>query len=164
MAIDLETTGLSPRTDRVVEVAVIQLDCDLSPRGELATLVNPGRDIGPIHIHHITARDVVRAPRFEQIAPMLLDALHGRIVVAHNVQFDLSFCEPSSHAWVSACPSCPPCARCSLHRSTYLVCRAGHWPPDAPLRVSHWTEHTLPPWTPGRWPCCCPATAAQTTS
>lgn len=90
-AIDLETTGLSPRVDRVVEVAVIQLDRDLSPCGELVTLINPGRHIGATHIHGITARDVVGAPRFEQIAPMLLDILRGRVVVAHNVQFDLRF-------------------------------------------------------------------------
>lgn len=90
-AVDLETTGLSPRVDRVVEIAVVQLDFDLSLCGEFGTLVNPGRDIGATDIHHITARDVVGAPRFEQIAPMLLDVLRGRVVVAHNVQFDLRF-------------------------------------------------------------------------
>ncbi|HEY1705868.1 MAG TPA: exonuclease domain-containing protein [Trebonia sp.] len=76
-ALDLETTGLSPRTDRVVEIAVIQLDHDLSPCGEFTTLVKPGRDIDATHIHGISARDVVDAPRFEQIAPMLLDVLRG---------------------------------------------------------------------------------------
>jgi DNA polymerase-3 subunit epsilon len=89
--IDVETTGLSPRTDRVVEVAVIQLDCDVMPCGEFATLINPGRDIGATYIHHIAARDVVGAPRFEQIAPTLLDRLSGRVIVAHNVQFDIRF-------------------------------------------------------------------------
>jgi DNA polymerase-3 subunit epsilon len=90
-AVDLETTGLSPRLDRVVEVAVVQLDCGLSPCGEFTTLINPGRDIGATDIHRISARDVAGAPRFEQIAPMLLDVLRGRVVVAHNVQFDLRF-------------------------------------------------------------------------
>jgi DNA polymerase-3 subunit epsilon len=88
-AIDMETTGLSPHVDRVVEIAVIQLDRDLSPCGEFVTLINPGRDIGATHVHRITARDVAGAPRFEHVAPMLLDALRGRVVVAHNVQFDL---------------------------------------------------------------------------
>ena len=90
-AIDMETTGLSPRVDRVVEIAVIQLDCGLAPCGEFATLINPGRDIGATHVHRITARDVAGAPRFEQVAPMLLDVLRGRVVVAHNVQFDVRF-------------------------------------------------------------------------
>ena len=89
--IDFETTGLSPRVDRVVEIAVIQLDRSVSPCGEFATLINPGRDIGATHIHRITARDVVGAPRFEQVAPMLADLLRGRVIVAHNVQFDLRF-------------------------------------------------------------------------
>ena len=90
-ALDMETTGLSPRIDRVVEVAVIQLDRSVSPCGEFTTLINPGRDIGATHIHRITARDVVSAPRFEQVAPILLDLLRGRVIVAHNVQFDLRF-------------------------------------------------------------------------
>ncbi|MBO0885414.1 MAG: 3'-5' exonuclease, partial [Mycobacterium sp.] len=77
--------------DRVVEVAVIQLDRDLAPCGEFVTLLNPGRDIGATHIHGITARDVAGAPRFEQVVPMLLDVLRGRVIVAHNVQFDLRF-------------------------------------------------------------------------
>lgn len=89
--IDLETTGLSPRTDRVVEIAVIQLGHDLSPCGEFTTLVKPGRDMGATYIHGITARDVADAPRFERIAPVLLDILRGRVIVAHNVQFDLRF-------------------------------------------------------------------------
>ena len=90
-AIDMETTGLSPRVDRVVEIAVVQLDRDLASCGEFVTLVNPGRDIGATHVHRITARDVAGAPRFEHVAPMLLDVLRGRVVVAHNVQFDLRF-------------------------------------------------------------------------
>jgi DNA polymerase-3 subunit epsilon len=87
----METTGLSPRIDRVVEIAVVQLDRNLSPCGEFATLINPGRDIGATHIHRITASDVVGAPRFGQVAPILLDLLRGRVIVAHNVQFDLRF-------------------------------------------------------------------------
>jgi DNA polymerase-3 subunit epsilon len=90
-AIDVETTGLSPRTDRVVEIAVIQLDGDVMPCGEFTTLINPGRHLGAQRIHRITARDVVAAPRFGQIAPILLDLLRGRVIVAHNVQFDVRF-------------------------------------------------------------------------
>lgn len=59
--IDLETTGLSPHADRVIEVAVIQFDRDLVPYGELTTLINPGRDIGATHIHHITARQMIKS-------------------------------------------------------------------------------------------------------
>lgn len=89
--LDVETTGLSPRADRVVEIAVVQLDRDLTPAGEFTTLVKPGRDIGATHIHGITARDVAGAPRFEEIAPALLDVLRGRVIVAHNAPFDLRF-------------------------------------------------------------------------
>jgi DNA polymerase-3 subunit epsilon len=98
-AIDMETTGLSPRIDRVVEIAVIQLDRDVLPCSEFATLIKPGRDLGATHIHRITASDVVSAPRFEQVAPMLLDLLRGRVIVAHNVQFDVRFLH-AEFAWI----------------------------------------------------------------
>jgi Exonuclease len=74
-AIDMETTGLSPRIDRVVEVAVIQLDRNVVPCGEFATLINPGRDIGATHIHRITARDVAGADALIAAHQMYLRAL-----------------------------------------------------------------------------------------
>lgn len=85
--IDVETTGLSPRSDRVADIAVIQLDRDLTPAGEFTTLVRPGQDIAAARVHGITARDAAGAPKFGEIAPALLDLLHGRVIVAHNAPF-----------------------------------------------------------------------------
>jgi DNA polymerase-3 subunit epsilon len=90
--VDVETTGLSPSTnDRVVELAVVYV----SHRGEIqdrwSTLVNPRRDVGPTHIHGISATDVMGAPTFDEIAPYVLRALSGRILVAHNAPFDARF-------------------------------------------------------------------------
>ena len=67
--IDVETTGLFPwRHDRIIEIAVVVM----SPKGavecEYETLINPERDIGPSRIHGITAGEVLRAPRFVDIA------------------------------------------------------------------------------------------------
>ena len=89
--IDVETTGLSPRMDRVVEVGVVLLDSHGEVEAEFETLVNPGRDVGPTGLHGISASDVVDAPAFADVAPHLRSLLAGRVVVAHNALFDLRF-------------------------------------------------------------------------
>lgn len=72
---DLETTGVDTRTDRIVEIGVTQLQ----PNGERInyhTLVNPGRPIPAAATakHHITDEMVLGKPRFEDIAPRLINA------------------------------------------------------------------------------------------
>ncbi|MBN1093321.1 DNA polymerase III [Blastococcus sp. TML/M2B] len=89
--IDVETTGLSPRTDRVLEVGIVLLDSRGEVEAEFETLLNPGRDVGPTAIHGIRAADVVDAPLFGDVAPHLRSLLAGRVVVAHNALFDLRF-------------------------------------------------------------------------
>lgn len=90
--IDLETTGFSPRqNDRVVEIAAVYVSESGQIEGEWTTLVNPGRDVGPTHIHGIAAKDVLCAPRFEDIAPHVLRSVAGRTIVAHNASFDTRF-------------------------------------------------------------------------
>lgn len=70
--IDFETTGLSPRRDRIVEVAVARVDANGQIEDEFATLVNPdGRDVGPTFIHGITNDHVRNAPTFAEVAPEL---------------------------------------------------------------------------------------------
>lgn len=90
--VDLETTGLFPtKHDRIVEIGIVLV----SPEGEIETrhetLVNPNRDMGPQHIHGITAAAAARAPLFEQIAPSVADLLDDRVPVAHNASFDSRF-------------------------------------------------------------------------
>lgn len=90
--VDVETTGFAARrSDRVVEVAVVQLDEAGRITGEWCTLVDPGRDLGPQHVHRIRAADVWHAPTFAEVAGALADRLAGRVVVAHNLAFDARF-------------------------------------------------------------------------
>ncbi|CCH89510.1 Putative exonuclease, RNase T and DNA polymerase III [Modestobacter italicus] len=89
--VDLETTGVLPSVDRVVEVGVVLLDDAGTVEHEFATLVDPGRDIGPTSVHGIHASDVIGAPTFAEVAPYLASLLSGRVVVAHNALFDLRF-------------------------------------------------------------------------
>jgi len=90
--LDFETTGISPtRGDRVLEVGAVSMDPDLRIDGAIETLINPKRDVGPTHVHGVTARDVYDAPTFDQVAPSLFKMLDGRVIVGHNVSFDLRF-------------------------------------------------------------------------
>jgi DNA polymerase-3 subunit epsilon len=93
VTLDLETTGLSPRIDRIVEVGLVRT----SPSGrvveEFTTLINPERDIGPTFIHGIHAGEVAVAPKFSEVAASIAEIINGCIVVAHNAAFDRRFLE-----------------------------------------------------------------------
>ena len=90
--IDFETTGLFPGGhDRIIEIAVVHVDAGGAITGQWDTLVNPGRDLGPQHIHRIRSADVLDAPTFTDIAPRLIELLSGRVIVAHNASFDTRF-------------------------------------------------------------------------
>jgi len=89
--IDVETTGLSPSWDRVVEVAVVHVDTRGRRTAEWATRVDPEGPVGATHIHGITEADVAQAPRFAEVIPQLNAYLRGRAVSAHNANFDLAF-------------------------------------------------------------------------
>jgi DNA polymerase-3 subunit epsilon len=85
--IDTETTGFSGQ-DRVIEVGVVLLGDGLEPEGDWDTLIDPARDLGPVHVHHITPADVAGAPTFAEAAGPLVGHLAGRVLVGHNIGFD----------------------------------------------------------------------------
>jgi len=91
--IDVETTGFNPYlNDRIVELAVVVIDVNGTQLREFSTLLNPERDIGPTRVHGLSASDVVSAPRFSEVAGILVEFLSGCVAVAgHNIRFDRSF-------------------------------------------------------------------------
>lgn len=89
--VDIETTGLSPGLDRIVELTAIRLDPDCEPRLVLDTLIFPERPMAATELHGIADRDVQGAPRFSEIAPEFLEAISGAVMVSYNVYFDLRF-------------------------------------------------------------------------
>lgn len=90
-AIDLETTGLSPSSDRIIEIGVVVLDEQCRELEQWSTLVNPGRPVGATFVHGITDHDVAAAPFFTEVLPVLVPLLRGRAIVAHNAPFDVGF-------------------------------------------------------------------------
>ena len=93
---DVETTGLSPVCDRIVEIAALRIEKDGSKR-RFSTLVNPERRIpfAASRVHHITDAMVADAPTFDQVGPEFLAFASGSTLVAHNARFDLGFLQES---------------------------------------------------------------------
>ncbi|WP_052314013.1 TerD family protein [Nocardia thailandica] len=89
--VDVETSGVSAERDRVLSVAALTLDAAGRVTGEFHTLLDPGCDPGPVHIHGLT-REILRgAPQFGAIRDRLAELLDGRVLVAHNARFDYGF-------------------------------------------------------------------------
>lgn len=85
--VDMETTGFS-KDDRIVEFACVTVD-DGAVVEEYETLIQPGRDPGPVHVHGITPEMLQSAPRFEEVAGDIATRLDGAVLVAHNISFDV---------------------------------------------------------------------------
>ena len=91
--VDVETTGLSPRTgDRIVEIAAIRVK-DLKPADRFYALVNPQRDIsyGAFLVNRITREMLRDAPPACQVLPDFIQFVGRAVLVGHNVKFDLGF-------------------------------------------------------------------------
>lgn len=75
---DLETTGINPHNDRVIQYAGIKVFPD-GRRERKVLLINPERSISPdsIAIHGITDADVAEAPTFQEVALPLLQFMSG---------------------------------------------------------------------------------------
>ncbi|HVB62480.1 MAG TPA: exonuclease domain-containing protein [Ktedonobacteraceae bacterium] len=92
VALDVETTGLRPGPDRVIEIACLRLR-----NGQIVdsfqTLVNPLRRLPPfiVQLTGITHEMVAKAPLAEQILPTFLSFIEGATIVGHNVSFDIGF-------------------------------------------------------------------------
>ena len=120
--VDLETTGLfAGASDRVVEIAVIRMTPEGRPLDHYETLVNPDRDVGPSHLHGITAREVKEAPRFADVAGDVLSRLAGAVLVAHNIDFDYRFLDAE---FTSLGVDIPDCTRLCTMRLGPLVAGA----------------------------------------
>ena len=93
---DLETTGMSPTEDRIVELAAVRIERD----GEVTryqSLINPGRPIPgrATAVHHISDGMVADAPRFSEVGRAFLEFAAESTLVAHNAYFDLGFLQES---------------------------------------------------------------------
>lgn len=91
VVVDVETSGFRPGDARVLSIAALALDPDGNVEQSVVSLLNPGVDPGPTHVHGLTAEMLEDQPTFADIAADVADLMHGRTLVAHNAAFDYSF-------------------------------------------------------------------------
>ena len=92
VALDLETTGLSPRLDRIIEVGAVRFRGD-EVLATFQSLARPEVSI-PRPVQELTGirdADVAAAPPPEQVLAQVIDFVGDSAVVAHSGTFDLSF-------------------------------------------------------------------------
>lgn len=96
--IDVETTGLSPTKDAIVQISALRFFGNKAIDG-LNSYVNPLRPIPQksTAIHGITDDKVKDAPTIDKIKEPFLDLIKGAILVGHNVTFDLNFLDCAFH-------------------------------------------------------------------
>lgn len=97
--LDLETTGLRPGVDDIVEISVVWVDPGVLPVIALDTLIRPPGHLAGTEVHGIGEEDLVGAPRLDELVADVLAALSDRIVVGHNVSFDLRFLAEALMRW-----------------------------------------------------------------
>jgi len=90
--LDVETTGLSARNNRVIEIGIVKVK-NLKVVDKYTTLINPGCDI-PYFITQFTGianRDVANSPRFSDTAEKIEKFIGNSIISGHNLSFDEAF-------------------------------------------------------------------------
>ena len=92
VVIDLETTGLDPACDSIIEIGAVRVENGVES-SRFQTLVNPGYDIDEFisEMTGITNSMLSSAPTIEQVLPSFLEYIDNAIVVGHNVNFDVNF-------------------------------------------------------------------------
>lgn len=91
-AIDLETTGLSPAVDSIIELAAVRYRNGVAVE-TFQQLVNPGFEIDSFitYLTGITNDMLKAAPSIEEVLGDYLDFLSSDVLVGHNVNFDINF-------------------------------------------------------------------------
>ncbi len=92
VAFDLETTGLSSRTDRIIEIGAVILK-NGQELNRFQTFVDPERPLDRriVELTGITEEMLQGAPKIEEVLPKFLDFVGDRVLVAHNSDFDTGF-------------------------------------------------------------------------
>lgn len=127
--IDVETTGVDPLSDRICEIAAVDVDTDTEATSTMQSLIDP---LIPIPctasaVHHITDEMVRGAPKLDEVIERYFGA---DIYVAHNNRFDEKFLPPFKKPWIDT-------LRCAYYA----------WP-DAPSfsnqALSYWLKAPRP--------------------
>jgi DNA polymerase-3 subunit epsilon len=91
--LDTETTGLSFNSDKIIEIACIELKNQIPTKNKFHTFINPEMDIsdGAYQTHGITRQFLRDKPTFKDIAKDFLNFIKDSKLIIHNADFDLAF-------------------------------------------------------------------------
>ncbi len=97
VVVDLETTGLDYKREKIIEFAAVKL-VDNQITEEIEMLIDPQQEIrhSSIEIHGITQDMLEGAPTIEEAMPKILDFIKDYTIIAHNAIFDHSFLNQAS--------------------------------------------------------------------
>ncbi len=90
VVVDIETTGLDPERDRIIDIGAVRLGRDLDVSATFTTLVDPGIPI-PLAVSRLTDLETVDlkgAPSFSAAFPALAEFAGSAVLVGHNASFD----------------------------------------------------------------------------
>lgn len=90
--IDIETTGLSPSCDEIIELSGLKIR-DNRVIKEFSSLVNPKREISDFitNLTGIKSSMLDKAPDIKTVLPEFIDFIADDTILGHNIGFDLSF-------------------------------------------------------------------------
>ena len=91
--VDTETTGIDRNTERLLEVACIEVIDRKTTGLQLHQYINPEQEVGQgaFRVHGISWDKVKHEPKFAEVAEQIINMLKGRVFVAHNAPFDMGF-------------------------------------------------------------------------
>lgn len=100
VVVDLETTGVDPATDRIIQMAAIVVDGTGRIIESFDTVVKPEcpehYTHGAEHIHGISQAQVENGTPLRQALSQLATVTHGKHFTAHNARFDIGFLHAES--------------------------------------------------------------------
>ncbi|MGQ4276414.1 3'-5' exonuclease [Pseudidiomarina sp. E22-M8] len=95
VALDLETSGLDPKSDQVLAMGWVVIEppiIDYQQAQYFVTQAQPDLKQSPV-VHGLVSRDFVDATPPRQALEQLASVLNGAVLVCHHVQFDWQFLE-----------------------------------------------------------------------
>ncbi|MBV8945528.1 MAG: 3'-5' exonuclease [Solirubrobacterales bacterium] len=93
-AVDLEMTGLDPRTDEIIAIGAVPIDDGrVVLGGAMYTLVRASKrsKVGAVLVHKLRLADVAEAPSLDEAIDLVLEAMAGRIPVFHTAAIEAGF-------------------------------------------------------------------------
>ena len=119
--LDTETTGLDD-TDQICEIAILDLDGTTL----FSSLICPSCSMNPAaaDVHGITPQELANAPTWPSVHDIVAATITGRLVIAHNADFDSRLLSQTCRAYGLD----TPLAEWDCTQTLLTALNGGRWP------------------------------------